>query len=94
MDSPRQTGCYRSEQTGQIDPITERVWRRGCILYKSISPEMEVALRYKLHTLLVNTVSLTMLTLLSLRTHWHDAYIYCYMFRLSAKVTRLYCFNK
>ena len=32
---------------------------------------MEVALRYKLHTLLVNTVSLTMLTLLSLRTHWH-----------------------
>ena len=30
---------------------------------------MEVALRYKLHTLLVNTVSLTMLTLLSLRTH-------------------------
>ena len=72
MDSPRQTGCYRSEQTGQIDPITERVWRRGCILYKSISSEMEVALRYKLHTLLVNTVSLTMLTLLSLRTHcWH-----------------------
>ena len=48
MDSPRQTGCYRSEQTGQIDPITERVWRRGCILYKSISSEMEVALRYKL----------------------------------------------
>ena len=57
---------------------------------------MEVALRYKLHTLLVNTVSLTMLTLLSLRTHCTGmyAYIYCYMFRLSAKVTRLYCFNK